>query len=124
LLFTIYNNYEYNKTTTMTNQIGCYIDTIEKLRNDIKILELERDNKQLEKDNKHLRVVTLSRDVDIYKEKDRQALEEMGDKMDDESNIQYIHYLEKKESELLKIINEFIYGYNYDRNKTMTDNLR
>lgn len=99
-------------------------DIISRLEMQKKILELENHNKELLMDNDNLMKKTLSREVDIYREKDRQALEKMGDKMDDESNIQYIHYLEKKESELLKIIKEFIYGYYYDRNKTMTDNLR
>jgi hypothetical protein len=83
-------------------------DIISRLKMDKKILELENHNKQLVMDNDMLRLKTLEKDINIHREKDRQALEKMGDKMDNDSNIEYIHYLEHKEQLLLNIINDFI----------------
>jgi chromatin remodeling complex protein RSC6 len=83
-------------------------DTINRLYKDIKILQLERDNKQLVLDNLLLKVLTLSRDRDIYVEKDTNNLKNM-EEYDDPH--QYISYLENQERDLLKIIGEFIDSY-------------
>ncbi len=80
-------------------------ERIDRLYRDIKILQLERDNKQLQLDNILLKVLTLKKDRDIYVEKDSQALE----KMDENDNVtEYISYLENKERDLMKIISSFI----------------
>ena len=84
-------------------------DIIKSLKADIRILQLERDNKKLQLDNLLLLVLTLSRDRDIYVEKDSQALEKMNENDNDK---EYIRYLEKKERDLLEIINDFIINLN------------
>ena len=54
-------------------------DIIKMLKQDLRILRLEKDNKQLQLDNLLLIVLTLQRERDIYLEKDRQALEKMNE---------------------------------------------
>ena len=80
-------------------------DRINRLYRDIKILQLERENKQLQLDNILLKVITLKRDRDIFVEKDSQALEKMNENDNDK---EYISYLENKERDLMNIISSFI----------------
>ena len=83
-------------------------DIIKMLKQDLRILRLEKDNKQLQLDNLLLIVLTLQRERDIYLEKDRQALEKMNENDNDK---EYISYLENKERDLLEITHDFLVSY-------------
>jgi hypothetical protein len=54
------------------------------------------------------RMRKLKEDLDEFWSEDDKSLEAMGDKMDYDSNLEYIHYLEKQQNILRMMINLFI----------------
>lgn len=77
-------------------------------RNDIYALQLVSKNIKDTLENYELLKKTIKIEVAIFRMQDNKALEEMGDKMDYDSNLEYIHYLEAQQHKLLKIVEKFI----------------
>ena len=93
-------------TETKAERIKSMMDSVtDEHTTDIFALWMVSKNIKERLENYELKKKTIKLDIEMFKMEDRQALKKMNE---DDNDKEYIHYLERQQNKLLKIIENFI----------------